>query len=114
MTFIDNEVAVLGDAVIHGPVSDETLHESDVEFAAEFPPAAAKSADGFRREFQERFQPFNPLFHQLFPMHEDERVDGALGDEPCGDNRLSERRRCRKRSYIEAHHGLNRCPLFRP
>ena len=52
--------------------------------------AASDSADGFWRQTEKRRQSFHPLFQQLAAMHEDQRVDAALGDEPRSDHGLAE------------------------
>ncbi len=93
MALVDDHMAVLSDAVIDDAFPDETLNDGDIEQSGRAVSPAADSTDRFRRHIEERREPLDPLVEQLPPMHEHERVDAALRDEPRGDDRLAKRRR---------------------
>ena len=56
----------------------------------------------------------DPLVEQLTPMHEHERVDAALGDQPGGDHRLAERRRGGQHAGLVRQHRVCRGLLLGP
>lgn len=93
MTLVDDQVAVLGHAIIDDTLPDEALNDGDVEQPGRSASAAADATDRLRGQAEERREPFDPLVEQLTSMHEHERADAALCDQPGGDHRLAERRR---------------------
>ena len=58
-------------------------------------------------------EPLDPLVEQLPPMHEHERVDAALGDQPGGDDRLAERRRGGQHAGLVRQHRVAPLPSAR-
>src|SRR5690606_38945803 len=82
VTFVDDEVSVIGDSVVDFAFAHEALHERDVDVAFQVAATAAEAADGFFRNVQECGQSFHPLVHELTSVNEYEGVDAAFGDEP--------------------------------
>ena len=101
VAFVDDEMSVVSDQVTHDVLSHQALDDRHVQRAGRLLAPAADSADGLGRQPQKRRQSLDPLFLQLPAMHENERIDAALGDQPCGDDGLSKggrggrERRCR-------------------
>ena len=86
----------------------------DIEQPGRLAPAAADATDRLRRESEERRQPLDPLVEQLPPMHEHQRIDAALGDEPGRDDCLAERRRGGQHAGVVRQHRLCRELLLWP
>ena len=78
VAFIDDHLAVLGDAIAHDIFADEALKDRHIEQTGRLAAAAADATDRFRREVEKRRQPFDPLVQELAPMHEHQRIDAAL------------------------------------
>ena len=74
--------------------------------------AAANAADRLGREVEKRRQTLDPLVQQLAPMHEHQRIDAALGDQPGGDDCLAERRRGGQDASVVLQHRVRREPLL--
>ena len=108
MTFVDDHVAVLGDAIIHDTFADETLNDGDVEHPGRSVAPAADPADRFRRDIEKRRQTLDPLVQELAPMDEHQRIDAALGDQPGSDDGLAERRRGGQDARFVLQHRLGR------
>ena len=114
VTLVDDQVAVVGQAVLDDTLSDKTLDEGDVEQSSRPGLAAADPTDRLRREVEERGQALDPLVEQLTPVHEHERIHAALCDEPGGDHRLAKRRRGSQHTGVVRQHRVCRCLLPRP
>src|SRR6185295_8486684 len=93
VAFIDNHLAVLGDAVVHDILADEALNDRHIEQPGRLVAATANPANRLRREVEKRRQTLDPLVQELAPMHEHQRINPALGDQPGSDDCLAERRR---------------------
>ena len=81
---------VARDLIVHHALADKTLDEGHVEAAGRFLAAAADRSDFLRRQVQKACQSLHPLLEQLFAMHEHQRVDPALRDEPRRQHGLAE------------------------
>ena len=114
MAFVDDHVAVVGDAIIDDTLPDEALNDGDVEQPGRSASPAADSTDRLRGHAEERREPLDPLVEQLPPMHEHERVDAALGDEPGGDDGLAERGRGGQHAGLVRQHRVCRRLLLGP
>ena len=68
------------------------------------PPIRPIAFDGSRGNRQ----PLPPLLLQLATMDEHERIHAAFGDQPCGDDGLSERGRGRQDAGVVREHVLGR------
>ena len=90
VALIDDEMAVVADAIVDDALPDQALNHGDIDSAGWLVPAATDSPNRGRWHVQERRQPFDPLIEQLPPMNEHERVDATLGDQPGGDDGLAE------------------------
>ena len=73
---------------------------------------AANAADRLHRKVEELGQAFDPLVQELPPMHEDERVDAAQGDQPGSDDCLAERRRGGQDTSFVLQHRVGRAHLL--
>ncbi len=107
VALVDDEVPVVGDAIVDDALSDQALDDGDIEPAGGAIAPAANAADRFRRDAEERRQPLDPLVHELPAVDQDERVDAASGDQPRGDDRLAERRRGRQHAGVVPQHGVS-------
>jgi hypothetical protein len=65
-------------------------------------------ANRLRREVEKRRQTLDPLVQELAPMHEHQRIDAALGDQPGSDDCLAERRRGGQDTSVVLQHRLGR------
>ena len=108
VTFIDDHLPVIGDAIVHDIFADEALNDRHIEQPGRLVAAAANAADRLRREVEKRRQPFDPLVQELAPMHEHQRIDAALGDQPGSDDCLAERRRGGQDTSVVLQHRLGR------
>ena len=86
MAFIDDHLPVLGDAIVHDTFADEALNDRHVQQPGWLFATAANAADRLPRKAEERCQAFDPLVQQLAPMHEDQRIDASLSDQPSSDD----------------------------
>src|SRR5579864_5982306 len=92
VTFIDDEVAVIGHKIVDDALADQALNQGDIEQPGWSPSTAADAADRFRGEAQKGGEALDPLIEQLPSMDEDERVYATRSDEPRGDHGLAEGR----------------------
>src|SRR6266545_4811458 len=113
VAFIDDHLAVLGDAIVHDTFADETLNDRHVEHPGRLFSTAANTADRRRGKIEECCQAFDPLIQELAPMHEHQRIDAALGDQPGCDNCFAERRRGGQDTGFVLQHRLRRELLLR-
>ena len=79
-----------------------------------FSVAASDAADRLGRQIEERRKPLDPLLQQLAAMHEDQRIDAALGNQPGGDHRLAEGGRGRQDARLMPQHLPGGGGLLRP
>jgi hypothetical protein len=93
VAFVGDHLPVLGDAIVHDIFADKALNDRHVEHSGRLFATAANAADRLRGKAEECCQAFDPLVQELAPMHEHQRVDAALGDQPGSDDGLAERRR---------------------
>ena len=78
VALIDDDLSVLGDAIVHDTFADEALNDRHIEQPGRLVAAAANAANRLRREVEKRRQTFDPLVQELAPMHEHQRIDAAL------------------------------------
>src|SRR5262245_37807698 len=90
VAFVDDEVAVVGNAVVDDALAHQALNHCDIDQPGWPVPATADTADRLHGKVQEGGKPLDPLIEQLPSMNEDEGVHAALGDEPGGDDGLAE------------------------
>ncbi len=108
VAFIDDHLPVLGDAIVHDIFADEALNDRHIEQPGRLVAAAADAADRLGREVEKRRQTLDPLVQELAPMHEHQRIDAALGDQPGSDDCLAERRRGGQDTSLVLQHRLGR------
>ena len=108
MTLVDDQVAVVGHAIIDDALPDEALNDRDVEQSGRPASPAADATNRLRGHAEERRESLDPLIEQLTPMDEHQRVHAALGDEPRGDDRLAERRRGGQHAGVVRQHRVGR------
>ena len=113
VAFIHDHVAVVRDAVVHLPVPDQALNHGDVDPAPELLASAAQTTDLAFRNAEKLAQPVAPLLHELLAVNENQGVDAAVGDQPGGDDRLSECGRRGQYAGVVRQHGGGRRLLFR-
>ena len=108
VALVHHHVAVVRDAVVHLPVPDQALNRGDVDPALELLATAAQTTDLAFRNVEELAQPVGPLLHELLAVNENQGVDAALGDQPRGDDRLSECGRRGQDAGVVRQHGGGR------
>ena len=112
VTLVDDQVAVVGQAVLDDTFPDETLDNGDVEQSGRPGLASADSTDRLWGQVEERREALDPLLEQRTPMHKHERAYTALCDEPGGDHRLAKRRRGGQHAgVVSQHRGCRRLLL---
>jgi len=89
MAFIDNQVAIAGDAIVYTP-PNHALNKRNINDAAGFAPPTADITDRNPAENRECRKPLDPLLEQLAPMHQISVLTAPLRDQPCGDDGFSE------------------------
>ena len=114
MAFIDDEVSVLGDAVIRAGLLVKTLNQGDIDHAGRISFPVSDPTDGEGIPFQKRLQTFQPLIKNLTAVHEDQRIHAPPGDHGYGDNRLAEGGRRRKNARFIRQQVFKSRLLLRP
>ena len=104
VALVDDDVSVVGDAIVHDALLDEALNDGDVDESVRPGRATADTTDRLRRQAEERRESLDPLIEQLAPMDEDQRVHAALGDQPRGDDGLAKRRRRGEHAGVVRQH----------
>ena len=94
------------------PLLDQALNHGDVDPSLELLATAAQTTDLAFRNVEKLAQPVAPLLHELLAVNENQGVDAALGDQPSGDDRLSERGRRGQNAGVVRQHGGGRHLLF--
>ena len=114
VALVDDEVAVVGHAVVHDALAHQALNERHVELPVglRFPPPIRPIR--LRGSTEKRRQALHPLIEQLLSMHEHQRVDAALGDQPRGDDRLAEGGRGGQHTGVVRQQRVRGGLLFRP
>ena len=113
MAFIDNHMTIVGDTILDDALSHEALNRRDIDSASRLVTSATNAANILWGDPEEFGQSLDPLIEQLPPMHKDQCIDAPLSDHPCRDDRLAERRRCRKDSVVVFEQFSNRRLLLR-
>ena len=108
VAFIDDHLPVIADAIVHDIFTDEALNDRHIEQPGRLVAAAANAADRLGREVEKRRQTLDPLVQELAPMHEHQRIDAALGDQPGSDDCLAECRRGGQHTSFVLQHRLGR------
>lgn len=114
MALVNDDVAIVGDAIIDHALLGEALYEGDIDRPRRASASTAHPADRFRRETEERREPLDPLVEELASVDEHERVHPASGDQPSGDHRLAERGGCCQHTRVVRHHRLGSGHLLGP
>ena len=112
VAFVHHHVTVVRDAVVHLPIPDQALNHGDVDPALELLATAAQTTDLTFRNVEKLAQPVAPLLHELLAVNKDQGVDAALGDQPGGDDCLSECGRRGQNAGVVRQHGGGRHLLF--
>ena len=112
VALVDDDVSIVGDTIVHNSLLDQTLNDGDVDEPVRPGTPTADPTDRLRRQAKERRESFNPLIEQLTPVHEDQRVHAALGNQPRGDDGLAKRGRCGEDADIVRQHRVCRGPLL--
>ena len=108
VAFIHDHLTLLGDAIVHDAFPDEALNDRHIEQPGRLVAATANAANRLRWEVEKRRQTLDPLVQELAPMHEHQRIDAALGDQPGRDDGLAERRRGGQDTSVVLQHRLGR------
>jgi len=78
VAFVDDDVTVLGDAVVNRPLAHEALNQCDVERPRKSFSSSSDSAYRLFRQIEKRTKSLNPLIKQLLSVHQHERIDAAF------------------------------------
>ena len=92
VAFVNDQMAVFGYTVVNDAFAYQALNERDVNHAVGFLSSASDMTDRLRRQIEKCAKSLNPLLEQLSSMHEHQRVDATLRNQPCGDDGFPERR----------------------
>lgn len=65
MALVNDDVAIVGDAIIDHALLGEALYEGDIDRPRRASASTAHPADRFRRETEERREPLDPLVEEL-------------------------------------------------
>ena len=97
VALVDDQVAVVGHAIIDDALPDQALNDRDIEQPGRRVSPAADAPNRLGGHAEERREALDPLIEQLAPMDEHERADAAL-------SRSATRRRpsCRTRWWRPA------------
>ncbi len=112
VAFIDNKMAVVSNAVVNDVFANQPLNERNIKHAVGFPSSASDLADGLRKQIEKCAKPLDPLFEQLSSMHEHQRVDATLGDQPCSDYGFSKGGAGGQNARIVSQHRICRGKLL--
>jgi hypothetical protein len=114
VALVHDEVSIFSNAIIYNSLSDEALDERDVNRPARLAAPAADSPNGRGRNVQKCRQSVDPLFEQLPPVNEHERIDATPRDQPRRNHGLSEG--CGRGQYsgVVREHRLRRRLLLLP
>ena len=114
VTLVHDDLAVLRHAILDDALVDQALNHGHVQRTGCLLVAASYAANRLGRQTEEHRQPLDPLLQQLAAMHEDQRIDAALGDQPGGNDRLAEGGRGRQNARFMPQHLLGDGRLLRP
>ena len=89
MAFINNEVPVLTDNILHNPFAAEALNQRDIERASRILLSPANLADLLAIYSEELCESFHPLVEKLAAVDQDEGAYTSFSDEVRGDYGLA-------------------------
>src|SRR5205085_2406860 len=89
VALIDDDVPVAGDEVVDFFLADETLDHRNIDVAVGLAFVAPDTADLLLVDAEEDRQLCNPLLEERLAMDEDQRIAGALCDQICAEDCLS-------------------------
>src|SRR4051812_26367430 len=112
VAFINNEMAIFGHTVVNDSRADHALNESNIKHAIGFLSSASDMTDRLRRQIEKCTKSLDPLLEQLSPMHEHQRVDTTLCNEPCSNHGFSEGRAGGQDARIMSEHRICRNELL--
>jgi hypothetical protein len=113
MAFVDDELTVIGHAVVHHAFAYHALDHRYVDQPGRAAAAATDTADGLGGQTEKQREPLDPLIEELAAMHEHQRAHAACGDQPRANDRLAERRRRREHAGIVRQQSIRGCLLLR-
>ena len=113
VALVDDEMAVVGDDVVHLVAAHEALNDGNVYDACGLAPAAADLPDGGGGQIQERPEPRDPLVHELAAVNQNEGVGSAGGQQRCRDDCLAERGSRRQHAGVMLQQGIGGRRLLR-
>ena len=82
VAFVNDEMSIVSDDVTHDVLSYQALDDRHIQQSGRLPASAPDPADELGMKSEKARQSLHPLFQQLPAMHENQRIDGALGDQP--------------------------------
>src|SRR5579871_2260301 len=88
VAFVDDNVAVIGDAIVNRPFTDKALKQCNVEGSRKFLSSSADLANRFLRQVEKGTKPLDPLVKQLLSMHQHKRIRSTLCDQPRTNDRF--------------------------
>src|ERR1700693_6350895 len=95
MAFIDNDMPVVGDQIGDDALSNQALHEGDIDVAAQLLLPAMDDTELVRSDIEEGLETRRPLVEELPAMDKDQCVPISCRDQFRGNDGLAESRgRC--------------------
>ena len=101
MAFIDDDMPVIGDQIGDDALSNQALHEGDIDVPGRLLLPAMDNAELVRRDVQEGLETRDPLIEKLPTMDENQGVPIPRRDHFRGDDGLAEcRGRCEHPGFV--------------
>src|SRR6266568_3284962 len=105
VAFVNNKMTVFGHPVVNDVFADQALNERNIEHAIGFLSSASDMTDRPRRQIEKCRKSLNPLFEQLSSMHEHQRVDTTLCNQPCRNHGFPEGSAGGQHASVMSQHG---------
>src|SRR6516164_9739616 len=104
VALIHNEVPIIAHEIVDEATSHQALYHCYIDQAGWFCAATADPANSARRHSKEGRKTLGPLMLQLPPMYQNECIHAPLGNQPRGNDGLSEGGRGCQHSRIMGEH----------
>src|ERR1700730_734493 len=90
VAFVNNKLTVIGHSVVNDALADQALNERNIKHAIGFISSTCDMTDRLWSQVEKCAKLLNPVLEQLSSMHEHQRVDAPLCNQPCGNYGFAE------------------------
>ena len=111
VALVHNDVAVVGDHIVHDLLSIQTLDDCNVNQPAGTPASTANLPDALDGQIQKCREPLAPLIEKLAAMDEHQSVHLPRRNQLGGHDRFAEGGCCAQDAVIVGKHGVG-CGLL--